>query len=161
MALYFTRDWNWVLAPYCPSRRTASSLVTDCQSEAVGLIVIINRTGASIWWFRKSPSLPPLKPLKCRCTKGWGQGREICLHSHHPPVLAILTHLYLMMQNLCKMKCQSRIQMQRAKGCMRIGEWKREGDGRDKESPSRASAPLYKGLPNEKGSKGGRFKNCL
>ena len=30
---------------FSPSRRTASSIVTDCQSEAVGLIVIINRTG--------------------------------------------------------------------------------------------------------------------
>ncbi len=28
-----------------PSRRTASSLASDWQSEAVGLIVIINRTG--------------------------------------------------------------------------------------------------------------------
>ena len=29
--------------------RTGSSIVTDCQSEAVGLIVIINRTGCESW----------------------------------------------------------------------------------------------------------------
>ena len=34
---------------------------------------------------------------------------------------------------------------------------KREGDRSERESPSPASTPLYKGIPNEKGSKGGTF----
>ncbi len=35
---------------------------------------------------------------------------------------------------------------------------KREGDGSVNESPSRAFSPLYKGLPDEKGRKGGTFQ---
>ena len=97
--------WHWM--SFSPSRRTGSSIVTDCQSEAVGLIVIINRTGCESWmrqmrvldeananswwganirWIWKSPSLPPFMPLKCRCIKGWRHGREIRLHSRFPPV---------------------------------------------------------------------------
>ena len=58
--------------------------------------------------------------------------------SHHPPFFGDFPHITT--------ECQD---------CMRIGEWKREGDGRENKSPSRVSNPLYKGLPNEKGSKGG------
>ena len=36
---------------------------------------------------------------------------------------------------------------------------KREGDGSVNESPSPATSPLYKGLPDEKGRKGGTFSN--
>ena len=36
---------------------------------------------------------------------------------------------------------------------------KREGDGSVNESPSHAFSPLYKGLPDEKGRKGGTFSN--
>ena len=44
-----------------------------------------------------------------------------------------------------------------SQGCMMIGEWKREGDGSVNKSPSPALSPLYKGLPDEKGRKGGTF----
>ena len=32
------------------------------------------------------PSLPPVTPLKCRCTKGLRHGRESDCPSRHPPV---------------------------------------------------------------------------
>jgi len=37
----------------------------------------------------------------------------------------------------------------------RLNDEKREGDGRNNENPSRASAPLYKGVPSKNGRKGG------
>ena len=40
---------------------------------------------------------------------------------------------------------------------IRVSEWKREGEVRVNESPSRVNYPLYKDLLNEKGSKGGRL----
>ncbi len=44
----FRKKFACNIVVFSPSRRTASSIVTDCQSEAFGLIVIINRTGHPI-----------------------------------------------------------------------------------------------------------------
>ena len=73
---------------FSPSRRTASSIVTDCQSEAVGLIVIINRTGREYLMrlkraldgvrvfddFVKCPSLPPFFTWKAFVQRAEGRG---------------------------------------------------------------------------------------
>ena len=37
------------------------------------------------------PSLPPVTPLKCRCTKGLRHGRESDCPSRHPPVFCSRT----------------------------------------------------------------------
>ena len=137
---------------FSPSLRTASSLASDCQSEAVGLIVSINRTGreysirqrrdldeAKILVNSKKSLPSSLDASQMPMYKGLraGEGDSFSLPSPSLFGRFSLTLIY-MMQNLCKMKCQSRIRTQRAQssdllqscshlGWVRIREWKREG----------------------------------
>ena len=84
------------LAVFSPSRRTASSLASDWQSETVGLIVIINRTGREYLMrlkraldgvrvfddFVKCPSLPPFFVWKAFVQRADGRGGRF----FYPPI---------------------------------------------------------------------------
>ena len=94
-----------------PSLRTVSSFLTDCESEACGLGVYINRTERKYWLsqlrvlnvaiatindsdakkhgIRKCPSHVHMTPLKGRCTKGWRHVRDIAYPSRPSNALPI------------------------------------------------------------------------
>ena len=77
-------------------RRTTSPLASDCQSEAVGLIVVINRTGRELLMISKKslPSsleasqMPMYKGLRAR--EGDGTTSSIIKHTGFVKKLYIL-----------------------------------------------------------------------
>ena len=92
-----------------------SPLASDCQSEPVGLIVLINRTRRKLSMrqmraldeTRKFDDLKKSLPsslfrLEALYTKGKWHGREIRSHSLHPPFFVDSHSPYLIMKNLYK-----------------------------------------------------------
>ena len=69
-----------------PSRRTTSPLTSDYQSEAVGLAVIINRTGREYSMILKKSLPSSFIASQMPMYKGLRAGREIRLPSLHPPL---------------------------------------------------------------------------
>jgi len=93
---------------FSPSLRTASPLASDCQSEAFGLIVSINRTGreysirqrrdldeAKILVNSKKSLPSSLDASQMPMYKGLRAGREFFDPSRHPPFLGASPSPYL------------------------------------------------------------------
>ena len=124
-----------------PSRRTTSPLTSDYQSEAVGLAVIINRTGREYSMILKKSLPSSLIASQMPMYKGLraGEGDSFTL-----PSPSLIWRFSLTLINHAEYL-----------GLVRIREWKRERDGRSQETHSLAVSPVFKGVSSKKGSKGG------
>ena len=77
-------------------RRTTSPLASDCQSEAVGLIVVINRTGRELLMISKKSLPSSLEASQMPMYKGLrareGDSFTLTSPSLHPPLFGGFEH---------------------------------------------------------------------
>lgn len=126
--MYLLRTFYWMndilcwCAPtlevvFSPSRRTASSLLTDWESEPDGLKVCINRTeheplmkhlkaldeaNANIQWIRKCPSLGPVFARNTFAERAGGTGGMNGVSPVSLPFLRTVTHLIYYMAKITR-----------------------------------------------------------